>query len=171
MITLHFHLQPQYKYELFHINFTKVLFIYLFIYLFSLHLATTPSLPLSQKRTFSYIGSQFNWFTLLFWFLSNICPKIPRFSGNEKPLDDSSWPLKRLIHIQCNNGVSYKLKHFKTVNYQSPLWKKIALIFTHVCCLYYNCPLCISVYHEFIKSAWLLFQSVLKCAEFTLQLW
>ena len=23
MITLHFHLQPQYKYELFHINFTR----------------------------------------------------------------------------------------------------------------------------------------------------
>ena len=24
MITFHFHLQPQYKYELFHINFTKI---------------------------------------------------------------------------------------------------------------------------------------------------
>ena len=25
MITFHFHLQPQYKYELFHINFTKLI--------------------------------------------------------------------------------------------------------------------------------------------------
>ena len=27
MITLHFHLQPQYKYELFHINFTVVVVV------------------------------------------------------------------------------------------------------------------------------------------------